>query len=296
MIVVKELSKTFDNTNFMLKDINININKGSIYGLVGTNGAGKTTIIKHIVGLLKSDSGAVFVDSKDIYENEDVKSKLGYIPDDLYFFFGYNLKQMKEYYKGIYPNWSDDRYDEMVAEFNADEDKGLAKLSKGMKKQMSFILTMSTMPEYLVLDEPIDGLDPIVRRKVWKYIMDDVADREMAVLVSSHNLREMENVCDTIGIMSNGKMKIERNLDSLKSDAHKIQLAYNEETPNVLNMLNILHREKRGSVDVIIVRGDIKEISDAIDRTKPVICDILPLTLEEIFIYEIGGDKNDILI
>ncbi|MEG0918606.1 MAG: ABC transporter ATP-binding protein [Anaerovoracaceae bacterium] len=296
MIVVKDLNKSFDNSNFMLDNINLNINKGSIYGLVGTNGAGKTTIIKHIVGILKSDTGAVFIDSKDVYENESVKSKLGYIPDDLYFFFGYNLKQMKEYYKGIYQSWSDDRYNEMVAEFNADEDKGLVKLSKGMKKQMAFILTMSTMPEYLILDEPIDGLDPIVRRKVWKYIMSDVADREMSVLVSSHNLKEMESVCDTIGIMSNGKMKIERNLDSLKSDVHKIQLAYQEEMPNVLKMLNILHREKRGSVEVIIVRGDIREISEAIDRTRPVIKDILPLTLEEIFIYEIGGDKNDILI
>lgn len=213
MIKVNNLNKSFDGFK-ALTDLNLNVKKGSIYGLVGTNGAGKTTLIKHVTGVLKPDDGEILIDGKNVYENIAIKERMGYIPDDLYFFSTYNLKESAKFYRSIYPNWNQERYVHMVNQFSLSKKRKLSKFSKGMQKQAAFILTMSSMPDYLILDEPIDGLDPIIRKLVWKYIVEDVAEREMTVLVSSHNLRELEGICDSIGILSKGKMMIERILMS----------------------------------------------------------------------------------
>ena len=295
MITVKNEKKSFEG--FMaLSDLEMNVKKGSIYGLVGTNGAGKTTVIKHIAGVYKENQGLIQIEGEPVYDNSFIKERIGYVPDDLYFFGSYSLKEMGRFYKGIYPNWSQERFDAMVARFGLNPNQKLTRFSKGMQKQATFILTMSTRPDYLILDEPIDGLDPIIRKLVWKYIVDDVAEREMTVLVSSHNLREMENICDAIGIISGGKMVIERDLDELRSDIHKVQVAFSdkEKAEAELEALNILHREHRGSVELLIIRNRRDEVESLMEKVKPVIFDMLPLTLEEIFIYELGGADDEI--
>lgn len=293
MIKVNGLNKSFDGFK-ALSDLNLNIKKGSIYGLVGTNGAGKTTLIKHITGVFKPDDGEILIDGENVHENIAIKERLGYIPDDLYFFSTYSLKESAKFYRSIYPNWSQERYVHMVNQFALDEKRKLSKFSKGMQKQAAFILTMSSMPDYLILDEPIDGLDPIIRKLVWKYIVEDVAEREMTVLVSSHNLRELEGICDSIGILSKGKMMIERDLDELKSDIHKIQVAFKTLPENPYDGLNVLHKESRGTVDLLIVRNRKDVVEKKIYYYHPVIFDMLPLSLEEIFIYELGGEDNEI--
>ena len=217
MIEVEGLFKNFDDFE-ALRGLQLKVNKGSIYGLIGVNGSGKTTLIKHLTGVYRENEGSVKMDGQDVYDNIAIKEKLGIIPDELYFYSGYNLKSEAKFYKQIYPNWNEERYHELVSAFELPETKKLSKFSKGMQKQAAFILTMSTMPEYLILDEPVDGLDPIVRRKVWKYIVADVAERQMTVLVSSHNLRELEGLVDTIGIMYKGAIKFEHtDLDELES-------------------------------------------------------------------------------
>jgi ABC-2 type transport system ATP-binding protein len=289
------VSKSFDRFQ-ALNELNLTVKKGSIYGLVGTNGSGKTTIIKHITGILKQDEGNITIDGEDVFDNISLKKRMGFIPDDLYFFATYNLNEMSKFYKELYPDWNNERFLNMVSLFGLDSKRKLSKFSKGMQKQAAFILTMSAMPEYLILDEPIDGLDPIVRKLVWKYIVEDVAEREMSVLISSHNLRELEGICDSIGILSTGAMMIERDLDELKSDIHKVQIAFREtERPeNPYAGLNVLHSEKRGSVDLLIIRNRKDVVENIMAQSQPVVFDMLPLSLEEIFIYELGGENNEI--
>jgi ABC-2 type transport system ATP-binding protein len=295
MITVQQLTKSFEGFQ-ALSHLDMNVKKGSIYGLVGTNGAGKTTVIKHITGIYRGDQGHVLMDGQPVYDNQAVKGRTGYVPDDLYFFGGYSLSEMGEFYQRVYQNWNPDRFSQMIQRFGLDPQKKITSFSKGMQKQATFILSLCTMPDYLILDEPIDGLDPIIRKLVWKYIVDDVGEREMTVLVSSHNLREMENICDSIGIISNGKMVIERDLDELRSDIHKVQVAFPKEKngEDLINQLHILHREKRGSVDLLIIRNRREEVEELFGKAQPLVFDMLPLTLEEIFIYELGGADDEI--
>lgn len=214
MIYIDNLSKKFDGT-LALDGLNMHVPDGSVYGLVGTNGAGKTTIIKHLAGVLRQNSGTILIDGESVWENEKLKARIGVIHDELYFPSGYSLKNMSSMYKSMYPLWNEDRFHEMTRIMQLDESRRLSTFSKGMKKQAMFCLVMSTMPDYLLLDEPLDGLDPIVRKLVWKFLIDDVADRQMTVLVSSHNLKDMEEICDHIGIISNGKMILERDRKSV---------------------------------------------------------------------------------
>ncbi|WP_303858063.1 ABC transporter ATP-binding protein [Aminicella lysinilytica] len=295
MIRIQKLSKTFDRTP-VLTDLNMTIQTGSIYGLIGVNGAGKTTLIKNMSGMLRGDGGSITYDGESIWENDMLKQSIGLIPDDLYFPNGYSLRDMRSVYSGFYENWNDDRFHQLTELFKLDEKAKIRTFSKGMKKQAAFCLVMATMPAYLLLDEPIDGLDPIVRKLVWKTIVNDVADRQMSVLVSSHNLKEMEGICDYIGILSHGRMLMERELDSVKHDLHKIQISYGKNTPeqDPFAGFNVLRRESRGTVELMVVKGSIDRIEKTIRATDPVIFDILPLSLEEIFIYELGGEDDEI--
>ncbi len=211
MIKVTDVTKRFGDTA-ALDGLNMTVPKGSIYGLMGLNGAGKTTIIKHLAGFLIEDSGEITIDGQLVPDNEELKKRVLFIPDELFFFRGYSMREMARYYKGIYPNWNQERFEAMTKDFQLNDGSNIGKFSKGMKKQAAFCLAMSAMPDYLILDEPVDGLDPIVRHKLWHYIMSDVADREMTVLISSHNAKEMEDVCNYIGIMSHGKMVLEGDL------------------------------------------------------------------------------------
>lgn len=292
MIKVNNLCKSFDGEP-ALSNLDLNVQKGSIYGLIGTNGAGKTTIIKHLSGVLNQDSGELLIDGETPSDNEALKMRTGLIPDDLYFFNNYSLKNMGKFYAKIYERWNEERFNHMVSLFKLNPNKRIRSFSKGMKKQAAFSLVMSTMPDYLILDEPIDGLDPIVRKMVWRFIVDDVADREMTVLVSSHNLKEMEGICDYIGVISKGKMILERDLDELKSDMHKVQVAFKNGQGD-LSQLNVLHQEKRGSLELLIIKDKREKVEQIIEAQEPLLFDLLPLSLEEIFIYELGGESDEI--
>ena len=221
------------------------------------------------------------------------KQRICFVPDDLFFFGNYNLNDMRRLYAGMYQKWNGQRFDALVNAFGLDRSKKIIKFSKGMQKQAAFTLAISAMPDALILDEPVDGLDPIVRRTVWDIIVNDVAEREMTVLISSHNLKEIEGICDTVGILSAGELVLERELDDLKSNIHKVQVAFAKPQPDVYSALNILSRNTSGSVDMLIVRNSAEEIEDALNPYSPLILDMLPLTLEEIFIYELGGEKNE---
>ncbi|MCI8610156.1 MAG: ABC transporter ATP-binding protein [Firmicutes bacterium] len=218
MIKIENLTKRF-GSHTALNNFSLTVPKGAIYGLMGLNGAGKTTIIKHLAGLLYQDEGTITIDNQEIINNEPLKERVAIIPDDLYFFRGYGLTQMGTFYKKIYPRWNQPRFEAMISDFGLDAKANIGKFSKGMKKQAAFCLALSSTPDYLILDEPVDGLDPIVRRKLWHYVMDDVADREMTVLISSHNAKEMEDVCNYIGIIAGGRMVFEGDLLEMSTDA-----------------------------------------------------------------------------
>ena len=294
MIEINSLTKTFDDF-VALNNLNLNIKKGSIYGLIGINGAGKTTAIKHLAGIYLQDKGTILFEGEPLYDNAAVKERVGFIPDDLYFFPNYSMEALRKFYRNLYKNWSDERYEKLTKLFNLEPKRKVRNFSKGMQKQAAFVFAMSIMPDFLLLDEPIDGLDPIVRKVLMREVMEDVASRELAVLVSSHNLKEMEGICDSIGIMKKGSMILESDIDDLKSDIHKIQVAFSNDIlvgSKKFGKLDVLHLESRGSVELLVVKGKESDVIDQINALSPLLYDILPLTLEEIFTYE-TEDKLD---
>ncbi len=289
MIKVDNLTKTFDGFK-ALDSVSLSIEKGSVYGLLGPNGAGKTTLIKHLAGIYSCDSGDITIGGKTVYENTDVKARIIYIGDDLYFYPTYSIDDMAKFYKGIYSTWSDERYQNLKEVFKIDTKRKVRRLSKGMQKQVAFWLGICTCPEVMILDEPVDGLDPVMRRNVWRVVLQDVAEYDTTVLISSHNLRELEDVCDHVGIMHKGQLVLQKSLYDIKGNIHKIQLAFEGELPSALKeSKNVLHTESTGRVHMLIVKGDSNKIEEEIKAYNPLICDIIPLTLEEVFIYELGG-------
>ncbi|MCL2387557.1 MAG: ABC transporter ATP-binding protein [Defluviitaleaceae bacterium] len=217
MIKIENLTKDFDGYT-ALNGLNLSVSKGSIYGLVGVNGAGKTTVIKHLAGVYRGDEGVIQIDGEDVYDNVNVKSKMGYVTDDLYFFPQYSLQMLGKFYAKMYSKWNESRFAGLLELMELDAKRRVGRFSKGMQKQAALALSLSTMPEFLLLDEPIDGLDPIVRKRIFEWIIDDVAERKMTVLISSHNLKEMDGICDTVGIIKRGTMLIEKDLDELKAE------------------------------------------------------------------------------
>ncbi|MEJ8553134.1 ABC transporter ATP-binding protein [Tepidibacter sp. Z1-5] len=288
MIVAKNVSKSFEGFE-ALKDVSLSVEKGSVYGLVGSNGAGKTTLLKLLSGIYRQDNGEIYIDDSEVYENIDIKSDMIFMPDILYFFAQYTIKEMAKFYKRIYKNWNEERFKRLEEVFNINTNKRINSLSKGMQRQVAFWLSFSTMPKIMILDEPVDGLDPVMRKKVKNLIIQDVAEREMTVFISSHNLRELEDICDHIGILHKGNMIIQKDLDDLKSDVHKIQVAFDEIPKELLGNIDVLYKEERGSIVLLIVRGKKENVISTLEKYEPKILDVLPLTLEEIFIYEMGG-------
>lgn len=287
MIKISNARKSFEDLEAVEK-VSIHVNKGSIYGLLGSNGAGKTTLLKLLSGIYVQDEGSVTIDGQPVFDNTAIKEKIFFIQDNPFFLPQYTVKQMAQFYKSIYSRWNDARFEELAAIFEMDVHKKIHKFSKGIQRQAAFILALSARPEILILDEPMDGLDPVMRKKVKSLLIDEVSEREMTILISSHNLREVEDLCDYIGIMHKGRIILEKDLDDLKSDTHKIQVAFKGPVPAIFDSMKLLHKEKRGSIMICIVKGDAEEISAYVEQFKPVILDVLPLTLEEIFIYEMG--------
>lgn len=272
-----------------LKGTDITVEKGSVYGLVGPNGAGKTTLIKHMAGVLTPDAGTIEIDGETSFENLKIKAGAIYIPDDLYFFPQANLMDMKRFYKSMYPTFDEERFQKLKEIFPFDPKKSLRRLSRGMQKQAAFWLGICTKPSLMLLDEPVDGLDPVMRRKVWSILMQDVVERNMTVFVSSHNLRELEDVCDHVGIMHEGKVVIERSLSDMQNNILKLQIAFQNDLPKDIESLDILHKQSSGRIWILIVRGEKESILNKVVAMNPLLVDALPLTLEEIFIYELGG-------
>ena len=291
MIKVINVVKTFDGFR-ALDGLTMTVEKGSIYGLVGPNGAGKSTILRHIMGIYRPDSGSVLVDGDQVYENPAVKAKIAAIPDELYYFNSASTKDMMRFYRGMYPSFDVKRYEALAEAFpEVDEKRAIRRLSKGMQKQSAFWLALSCKPDYLLLDEPVDGLDPVMRRQVWSLLMGDVAERGTTVLVSSHNLRELEDVCDHVGILSHGRVALERSLTELQGGTVKMQIAFESEAPPELPAsLQVVHTSNVGRVYTYIVRGTAEEAAAKFKPLNPLFADALPLTLEEIFIYEMGGE------
>ncbi len=289
MIRAKDVVKTFGNFK-ALDGFCINVKKGSIYGLVGPNGAGKTTIINHIMGVLKQDAGTVRINGKDVWENADLKQNVLCINDDWYFFGSFTMKEMAKFYENTYKNFNRERYNALGEVLKIEENRQIRRLSKGMKKQVAFRIVLSCMPEVLILDEPLDGLDPVMRKQIMNIIISDVAERDMTVLVSSHNLRELEDICDYVGIIHNGKMVVEKPLDEVKGNIRKVQMAFSGEFPSELrSQIDVLHLTKTGSVYTAIIKGESEEIKNTVSKYNPLIFDTVSLTLEEVFIYELGG-------
>ncbi len=289
MLEAKNVVKTFDGFR-ALDCLNMTVPKGAVYGLVGPNGAGKSTIIRHLAGIYRQDSGEVLLDGQPVYENPAVKQRMTVIGDDWYYFPQANIREMARFFAGLYPAFSWERYEKLKQVFPLDEKMMLRRMSKGMQKQAAFWLAVCCMPEYLILDEPVDGLDPVMRRQVWSLLLGDVSERGTTVLVSSHNLRELEDVCDHVGILNRGQVLLERSLSDLQDNTVKLQVAYAGVTePMLPSELNILHRSHVGRVYTYIVRGSRAEILRRMEITEPILLESIPLTLEEIFIYELGG-------
>ncbi len=294
MIEVTDLKKSFDGF-LALQGVNMHVKKGAIYGLVGPNGAGKSTLIRHLTGIYQPDEGTVLIKGEPVYENRQVKAKMAYIPDDLFYFMQADTMEMKRYYQGIYPQFDEKLFYRMQEFFpNIDVKRGIRRLSKGMQKQVAFWLAICCKPELMILDEPVDGLDPVMRRQIWSVVMSEVAEHDMTVLVSSHNLRELEDVCDHVGIMHQGKLMIERSLSDLQGSVSKIQVACQSGMPKLPENFEVLHMSNTGRVYTLIVKGDAKAAVAELSKSNPMIVDVLPLTLEEIFIYEMGGANYEV--
>nr|WP_325299346.1 ABC transporter ATP-binding protein [uncultured Dysosmobacter sp.] len=288
MIEVKNAVKRFDGFA-ALDGATISVPTGSVYGLVGPNGAGKSTLIRCLTGIYRQDEGSIRAGGQDVWENAALKARIAAIPDDWYYFMQSSVRDMMRFYRGFYPGFSMERYEKLKEVFQIDEKKTIRRLSKGMQKQVAFWLALSCMPDYLILDEPVDGLDPVMRRQVWSLVMGDVAQRGTTVLVSSHNLRELEDVCDHVGIMDHGKVLLERSLAQLQDNMVKLQVVFKDGAEEVPPELPVLHASRVGRIHTLIMRMNAEEAAAKVSAYDPLLVDAVPLTLEEIFIYELGG-------
>ena len=288
MLEMKNVTKTFGSFK-ALDDLTMTVPKGTVYGLVGPNGAGKSTAIRHLTGVYRPDSGEITMEGAPIYENPALKVRIGYIPDDIFYFPSATLDEMHRYYKGLYPKFDEDLYRRLYDIFQLPEKSPIRRFSKGMQKQAAFHLAICCRPDVLILDEPVDGLDPVMRRQVWSLILADVAEHGTTVLISSHNLRELEDICDHVGIMDHGKMLLERSLADMQGTTLKLQLV-----GEIPEGLNVLHQSASGRLNTLIVRGTQDEVESIVTAVNPAYYDILPLSLEEIFIYELGGVNYEV--
>ena len=283
MLEMNNVTKTFGSFK-ALDGLSLHVPKGGIYGLIGPNGAGKTTAIRHMTGVYRPDSGTVTLEGHPIDENLAAKERICCIADEPFFFPGASLDEMRGFYAGLYPRFDNKRFEELQEVFGLRRKAPIRRFSKGMQKQACFHLALCTRAEVLILDEPVDGLDPVMRRQVWSILLSDVASREATVLVSSHNLRELEDICDHVGIMDKGAMLLERSLADMQGSTVKVQLV-----GDVPEGLNVLHESQSGRLRTLVVRGTAKEVGERVEVMNPAYFDVLPLSLEEIFIYELGG-------
>lgn len=299
MIKATGLIKRFEQFT-ALDCLNTIIENGCICGLVGSNGAGKSTLLRLIAGVYQPTEGSITIDDEPIYENESIKQQIYFVPDDLYFFPGSTMDDMAKYLKKLYVNWNQQRYEDLLRKFPMSRKNKLHNSSKGMRRQAALILALSCQPKYLLLDEAFDGLDPVLRLALRKIMADDVAQRGMTVIIASHNLRELEDVCDQVGLLHQGHILFQRELDDLKLGFCKVQAAFKPMLPEAefKQALDILKLEVSGSMVSIVARGTVEEVSEKLEQFHPLFCEAVPMMLEEIFIYEmeaVGYDYNNVL-
>ena len=292
MIEVRGLVKSYGSFR-ALDGLDASVPDGAVYGLVGPNGAGKSTLIRHLAGIYRQDAGTVLIGGEQVYENPAVKGRIAYIPDEVFYYGQASAMDMMRFYRDMYPRFDRQRFDALGELFCLDPKCPIRRLSKGMQKQAAFWLALSARPEILILDEPVDGLDPVMRRQVWRELMHDVSENGTTVLISSHNLRELEDVCDHVGIMKGGRMLLEKGLDELQDELVKVQLAF-ADGGALPDGLDILHSSSMGRLQQLVLRGNADEIRERLAAANPLFVDTVPLTLEEIFIYELGGADDEI--
>ncbi|MGO5053657.1 ABC transporter ATP-binding protein [Lachnospiraceae bacterium LCP25S3_G4] len=286
MIQTNQVSKTFDNIT-AVNEVSLTIPDGSIFGLLGTNGAGKSTLLRMIAGIYKPDAGTVTLDEKIIFENPFVKKQIFYISDNQYFFPNTTSKDIKTFYQSIYLDFRDDYFDELMNTFGLDTSRKIRTFSKGMRKQLSLLLGICASTKYLLCDETFDGLDPVMRQGMKRLFVTEMDSRGLTPIIASHNLRELEDICDHIGLLHQGGILLSKDLADIKTNIHKIQCVYKEEREiYLLHHLSMLQYEKRGSLITMTVKGEKQQILDILQKEDPVFCEILPLSLEEIFISE----------
>ena len=288
MLEMKNVTKAFGDFK-ALDDLTLTVPKGAVYGLVGPNGAGKSTAIRLLTGVYQANAGQILMEGTPIFENTALKERIGHIPDDIFFYPSATLAEMRTFYKGMYPKFDDALFERLRDVFNLPLRSPMRRFSKGMQKQAAFQLTIASRPDVMILDEPVDGLDPVMRRQVWSLMLSDVAQYETTVLVSSHNLRELEDVCDHVGIMDHGKMLLERSLADMQGATCKLQIV-----GDIPEELNILHESSSGRLKTLVVRGSTEEVIARAQAANPIYFDVLPLSLEEIFIYELGGVNYEV--
>lgn len=290
MLEFQNVSKRFGGFT-ALDQVSLTVPRGSVYGLVGPNGAGKSTLIRCAIGAYCPSTGRVALEGKLVWEDPTVKARMAHIPDEIFFYPNTTIKDLALLYRQMYPTFDSERYERLRALFNLPK-TAIRRFSKGMQKQAAFLLAMAVRPEVLILDEPVDGLDPIMRRQVWQLLLDDVAQHGLTVLVSSHNLRELEDVCDRVGILDHGRVLLERSLTELQENIVKLQIAPGE--AGEPHNLDVLHRSQSGRLLTLIIRGNAQMVEEKARAVSPMYYDLLPLSLEEIFIYELGGISDEI--
>jgi ABC-2 type transport system ATP-binding protein len=295
MIRIDHVSKQFDNIT-AVNDLSLSIEKGKVFGLLGTNGAGKSTLMRIICGIIRPDQGEVLSDDRVIYENPEVKQEIFYISDDAYYFANCSAMDMIRFYQLHYPNFQAKRIEELLDKFSLDKNRRISTFSKGMKKQLSLLLGICSGTKWLFCDESFDGLDPVMRQAVKTLFAQEMCDRDFTPVIASHNLRELEDICDHVGLLHQGGILLSRDLEDLKGDLHKVQLAIEDTSMEdyLRQRLDILHIEKRGSLYTVTARGDLDIILTVIRAKEPVFCESLSLSLEEIFISETGVHGYDI--
>ena len=298
MIEVINLTKKFGSTA-ALDNISLDLKEGRIYGLVGANGSGKSTLLRVLSGVYMCDGGEVLIDNEPVFNNPKIKEKICYLPDTPHFVHQSNLKEMAAFYEGIYPSFSRERFDRLMSMFPLDLNAKISTMSKGMQRQAALILSLSVKPKYLLLDEAFDGLDPVMRKVLKALLIEGIEGGEMTAIIASHNLRELEELCDAVALIHKGNVLFNDTTESLKGNLHKVQVAFSRiPDMSIFEGLNVLHSEKSGSLISMAVRGEREEIEAFLNKLGPVFCEILPPTLEEIFIYELevtGYDFNEIL-
>ncbi len=295
MIEANNVTKRFGDLT-AVDDVTLTIEEGKVFGLIGTNGAGKSTFLRMLSGILTPDAGSIEIDDLKVFENPECKERFFFISDEAYFFLNATPDEMMRFYSRWYPSYNTERYEKLMGSFDLDRKRKITTFSKGMKKQLSIILGLSAMTKYMFCDETFDGLDPVMRQAVKSLFASDMAERDFTPIIASHNLRELEDICDTVGLLHKGGMLMSEDLDEIKGDVHKIQIVFptDTDTASMLDRLRILENEKRGSLLTLIVRGQEKEIKDILSEGNPVFMESLPLSLEEIFITSTGVEGYDI--